>query len=281
MPASLLSPRWRALVCLGFGLGFAPAAQAAAADPAALLRNLEFRGAADAYAALPPASVAPVDRLRWAAALLNAQPRREQHVHHASRLLAEVAAADPVLAPGALLLAARLWQDHATPAQPDRARQLYHQLAARHPAHPLAATGLVRLTALDLAALPAISDTAFWQRLEQRSSLITTDAARRDFHWLFAQAWLDAGGDPGPALAHLQTAARLGFANRSTRANTLVQIAELARQIGDFETAAQAYRDFLHLHPRDGRRHFVAEILAGLPSLPATPSAATPTEARP
>lgn len=247
-----------------FGSSSSSLAEAPRIAAAEHLRNLEFQRAARLYAHLPAASLSSADRLAWAAALLNAQPRTENNIREAAALFESIGAEDPNLRAAALFWLARLWQDHASPADPPRARELYARLVETFPDHPLAEIGVVRLTALDLADLPGLADHARWTEIEARQDLLRRDQPRRDFHWLFAQAWLDAGGDPARALPHLQTAARLGFSNRNIAANTLVQIAELARESGRPDLARETYRRFLSDYPRDGRRHLIAERLGAL-----------------
>jgi len=263
-----LSRSWRALVILALGFVRAPAAN--------LTAQWEKVGAYD-YAG-PNRVFAHTEgreaRLGEAVTLLNLQPRTARNVDRAALLLDEVAGVDPVddLGISARYLRARIEEVYRAEAQPAKAARRYLELIRTGGVHLLAQQAAVRLSLLKL--YPVAEAATPSERVAAAEALgpgLTDPAAIRDHALLVGQACLYYQLPLGQAQRHLERALAAGVLNPSIRADLLVTLGEVARELGDVPRAERAYRAYLQENPRGDRNSAVKRRLTELPASPAAP----------
>jgi hypothetical protein len=209
----------------------------------------------------------PTHRLGLAVALLNLQPRTADRIARAERelsALAEDASASADVVVPANYLLARIAEVHAFTPDPARAAERYAALLAAHPQHPFAQTAAARLATLRLYKLGA-DPLRTLADLESLGRQLTDAGARRDFHLVLGRSYLFFGGDRGRALEHLQSAMAAGIVAATVRADVLVQIGEVARELDQPAISRQAWSEFVETFPRDPRVDLIRERLAALP----------------
>ena len=270
MTARLLRlPRsWRALALLALGFNRAPAADLAAqwqkvgaydyAGPNQVFARTEGREA----------------RLGEAVSLLNLQPRTARNIDRAAVLLDEVAGVDPgdELGISARYLRARIEEVHRPEAQPAEAARRYLELIRTGGAHPFAQQATVRLSLLKLYPLAEAATPS--ERVAAAEALgigLTDPAAIRDHALLVGQACLYYQRPLGQAQRHLERALAAGVLNPSIRADLLVTLGEVARELGDAPRSARAYRAYLRENPQGDRTSAVKRRLTELPASPVAP----------
>jgi len=239
-------------------------AESAGNSPWQDLREWRFSEAARAFARAPNE---PASRLGHAVALLNVQPRTVEGLERAERelvALAEVDSVDVELSVAARYLLARIAEVHAIKPDPRRAVELYGALFAAHPQHPLAQSAVAKLATLRLYRLGSepLSTLAALEALGQQ---LTDVGARRDFHLVMGRSYLFFGGDQHRALEHLEAALAAGVATPTMRADLLVQIGALARDLNQSTTARRVWNEFLKTSLRDPREDLVRRHLEALP----------------
>ncbi len=222
--------------------------------------------------------------------LLNAQPKLQGNIDQARSLLESVrqTRADDATGLGALYYLARIAQFHADPADPAKAASLYADLIARAPDFPLAQEAVARLAALRLFDnTPPEERRKHLDEFEAAANRLTSAAARRDLHFVLAEALLALTDDREGILRHLLAAREAGIQRQQLLADTTVRIAVLARELGHRDAAIGYYKEFLAAFPRDGRAYLLTgqlkEMEAQAASTPATiptsaPAAASPSE---
>ena len=208
--------------------------------------------------------------------LLNAQPKLQRNIDEARALLESVRQARPDDEPGlnALYALARIAQYHADPPDPSKAAALYSQLVATAPDHPIAQAAVSRLAMLRL--YEESTPEARRERVEEFEKIaarLSIPSARRDLHFVLADASLVLMNDSEGAMRHLLAAEEAGIAGLQLAGETQVRIALLARQLGHREIAIAHYRKFLSLFQRDGRSYVLALQLRELESAGAGPAA--------
>lgn len=220
---------------------------------------------------LPPADAA-TERERdlcRAVVELDQQPLTESRLDRVTARLDALRAArgDDAVAHAALYLLGRIAQLYR--AEPDLAlaARCYRELAADPGAGHWGGRARVKLAALELYALPAAGPA---QRLAAVDALIAAagadDAvARRDLHRIAARGVLFYNLPPRPALEHLLAADRIGGLTGTPAADQLVQIGELAWDLGDAALARRYYGRLRDEFPRDPRCFLMAQRLAGRP----------------
>ena len=240
----------------------------------------------DALARLPADRAAGSDAERRALAytrgvlLLNAQPKLQGNIDQARALLEAVrqARADDETGLNALYYLARIAQFHTDPHDPAKAAALYAELIDLAPGHPLAQEAVARRAALRLFEdVPADEWRQRLAECEAAAGRLTVSAARRDLHFVLAEALLDFTDDKEGALRHLLAAEEAGIVRQQLAGDTLVRIAVLARELGHRDVAIAHYRKFLATFQRDGRAYMLDEQLKALEA--AVPPSSEPINA--
>lgn len=241
-------------------LGAEPMGNAAWQD----LREWRFTEAARSF---EQAADEPASRLGHAVALLNLQPRTADGLARAERelvALAEDASVGTDLTVVARYLLARVAEVHAFAPDPARAVDLYRGLLASHPQHPLAQSAAAKVATLRLYRLGS-EPLSTLAALEPMGQQLTEAGARRDFHLVLGRSYLFFGGERRRALGHLEAALAAGVVTPTVRADLLVQIGELARELNQPATARRAWNEFLATFQRDPRADLVRQHLEALP----------------
>ena len=218
--------------------------------------------------------------------MLNVQPKLPGNIEQAHTLLEAVrqSRADDETGLDALYYLARIAQFHADPGDAAKAASLYRELIARAPDSPLAQEAVARLAAMRLFADVSPEERrARLDECEAAAGRLTVPAARRDAHFVLAEALLLFTEDKAGVLRHLLAAEEAGIARRQLAADTTARIAVLARELGRRDVAVAHYRKFLAEYQRDGRAYMLGEQLKELeaqvtPVPPATPPAEPPVE---
>lgn len=208
----------------------------------------------------------PASRLGHAVALLNLQPRTADRLAQAEQeltALTEDASVNSDLAVAARYLLARIAEVHAFPQNPARAADLYAALLASHPRDPLTQAAAARLATLRLYRLGS-DPLSTLASLEPFAQQLTEAGARRDFHLVMGRSYLFFGGERRRALDHLQAALAAGIVAPTVRADLLVQIGELARDLNQPGISPRVWSEFVATYPRDPRVDLVRQRLGAL-----------------
>ncbi len=217
-------------------------------------------------------------RLGEAVTLLNLQPHTAANVDQAAVLLDQIAAAKPDDELGfcARYLRARLEEIYRPEPRPAEAARRYAELIATGgKTSPRPAGGRAFKPA---QALPRRSDAPGEECVAAAEALgagLTDSAAIRDHELLVGRACLYYGFPLERARGHLERALTAGVLNSANRADLLVTLGEIARELGDKPGAERAYRAYLAENPRADRSGAVRRRLAELAALP------TPAESHP
>ena len=200
--------------------------------------------------------------------LLNAQPKYQGNIDEARALLQSVrqSRADDDLGLSALYYLARIAQFHTSPPDPARAAQLYAELIARAPAHPLAQEAVAKLATLRLFEDGTVPDERR-RRLDEYETAaahLQAPGARRDLYFVLAESRLLFAGDREPVLRDLLAAEQAGIVRQQLAADTLARIAVLARELGHREIAIEHYQKFLASFQRDNRAYLLGGQLKAL-----------------
>ncbi len=237
-----------------------------------LVTTLRFEEAAEAFARIEREAASPdgarVARLGRATAALQAQPRTESGVRTAlaelDRLADEPSADD--VGPAAAFLAARVVQDHVSPAEPREAARRFRRLYERNPAHPLSQIAWGRWALLTLYDGRDPMDTTTpgerLARIEREGTSLTDPMAIRDFHLLLAYAYPDLAPSDEAMLRHLLAAEATGLLRWQTRRDVYVQIVETALSLGRTEVVLTYFGRYETAYPRDQRRQLLGERIA-------------------
>ena len=210
-------------------------------------------------------------RLGEAVTLLNLQPRTTRNIERAATLLDAVAHAAPgdELGICARYLRARVEEVHRAAAQPAEAARRYLELIRTSGTHPLAQQAVVRLSLLRLYTLTEGQSPAdLLAAAETLGADLTDPAAVRDHALILGQACLYFDLPLPRAQSHLERALAAGIQNPSNRADVLVTLGEIARELGDSSGAERAYRGYLKENPRGDRASAVQRRLAEMTGLP-------------
>ena len=199
-----------------------------------------------------------------AIALLDRQPVTPAVVDEAKAILSPLAdAGGDDVAQGARFFLGRIAQHHQLQPDPVEAARQYERLIAEHENSIWAQTALSRLALLKIYELDRSESPA--ARIATAEKLLAharNASAESELRMAIANAIFFYRLPAAGALPHLLAAERLGRLDWVTRAETLVQIAELSRLAGNRAQAAQFYRTFLAENPRDLRDYIVNERLA-------------------
>ncbi len=205
-------------------------------------------------------------RFDQAVSLLERQPATAEQVGGARRLLAALAEGgddDPGLGSRYFLgRIAQYYQDR--PDLPEAARQ-FRLLVNSRPDSLWAQTALTRLAVLQIYGLdpgiiPAVRIAAAGRLLARA----TNPMAASEIHLVIEDAIFHFRLPPAQALPHLLAAGNIGLLDGPTRADVLVQIAEVSSLLGRTADARTYYGKLLAEFPRDERHYMVGLRLAAL-----------------
>ena len=227
-----------------------------------------FRDAHDAFTRDAPGS----DRQRAlgaAASLLNDPPVTSGKVAQAETQLRDLLAANATDEPAlyARYPLARIAHLHR-PAEIAEIERAYREVIAASPAHPLAELAAGKLALVLLYQRP---DLTVSQRLAAAAALAPVAGADRlpetacIYYRVLAEAALYYDVIDDRVLAWLQRAAALAPRDVMTATSLRLQLAEVARALGQRETALAYYREYLAVAvPTDNRYQTAAEHMAEL-----------------
>ncbi len=257
------------MLALGAGLMLARVARASTEENWRALSLLKadeaLRGFEADRATATPAGAREADFGR-AVALLVRQPLTPEQVEEARKLFTALAdSGTDDVAQGARYFLGRIAQHHLEQADPAEAARQYRRLLAEHGASIWAQTALTRLVLLELypadpAGAPAASVAAAEKLLAEARRPVT----QSELHLVLADAIFYYGLPPAEALPHLLAAEELRQLDPPTRADVLVQIAEVSVLVGNRVQARRFYETFLAEFPLDQRRFMVGQKLKGL-----------------
>jgi hypothetical protein len=253
---------WRIIGIFCLGTGAVLAAPSAGWTALARLKTDE---ALREFAKLPAASAREAGFGR-AVSLLVRQPVTSEQVAEARDIFAGLAdSGTDDVALGARYFLGRIAQHHQVPADPAEAARQYRRLLAERPDSLWAQTALSRLVLLELyvPAEPA-TPAARVAAAEKLLALAGLPATQSELHLVLADAIFYYELPPATALPHLLAAEKLRRLDPPTRADTLVQIAEVSALTGDPGQARRFYETFLAEFPLDQRRFTVGQKLKGL-----------------
>lgn len=200
-----------------------------------------------------------------AVALLNIQPRTQGNIEKSQQIFEAICQAAPAddLGLAARFMQARVVQIHLLPANKERAEQIYAELSAGPPSHPITQRAKVKLTLLRIYAT-GIDETERRNRFvegEERATELFELGPRAQMHLLLAETAQRLSYGIETELKHLLSAESSGIVKLRLRADVLVRIGDLARMLGREEMARSHYEVFLKEYPRTDRRTTVEGYL--------------------
>lgn len=209
-----------------------------------------------------------------AVALLNIQPRTQGNIEKSQQLFESIYRAETLddLGLAARFMQARIAQIHLLPVNKERAEQIYTELSAGRPNHPITQRAKVKLTLLRIYAT-GIDEAERRNRFvegEERATGLSELGPRAQIYLLLAETAQRLGYGTETELKHLLSAESAGIVKLRLRADVLVRIGDLARISGDEEMARAHYKVFLKDYPRTDRRTTVEGYLKMLDH-PVTP----------
>lgn len=206
-------------------------------------------------------------RLAKGLALMNFQPRTDETIRRALGEFEALIASGPEdeATITARYFQARIWQMHAEPADPRRARALYVALAVRHPDHPLAQYAWVKVGTMDLYLERKPDAAERIRQVEGYLPKLTDPAVRRSLRHVLGQACQVLVDDPARALEHYEAALADGLSKDNLVADVMLRAAECARRVGRTETARRYLAGYVERYPRSHATQLAKEILGSLP----------------
>ena len=208
-------------------------------------------------------------RFGMAVTLLNVQPKTRRNVERAYHILEQLK--DEVSTDhygiSAQYFLGRIDQIHRSHPNPESAARHYLSLIERQSNHPFAQLAVIKLGILELYNPSAEDVSAVFSQTEERLNLLTDSIAIRDFHILLAEAYERHNLSKSRSLEHLLAAQEIDPAIRLLDNGFIIRVADLARELGDYELSSRYYREFLDLFQRDVRRFQVARTLEKLSSV--------------
>ena len=232
------------------------------------IRTLQFvpaRNAFETHTADDPSDREA--RLGEAIALLNVQPRTAANIQRVQRILEGLVVEDgsDFWGLGARFMLARMEQVHFEPPTPTAGVDQFLQLVADAPGTLWGELALLKAAPAMLYA--SISMEERQQRMdeiEEMAQNLTMDLIRRSLFITLADVALDFEMPADRALHYLLTADVEGMVRWQRRANAYLQIAGLARELGDLPLAREYYGRFYEEFKRDHRTYMVGRILEEL-----------------
>lgn len=205
-------------------------------------------------------------RFGLAVSLLAQQNAQADRVEQA-RVLLTALSSDGVddIALGARFFLSRLAEYQVEPADPARAATGFRRLIAEHGESAWAQAAVPRLALLLLyTAAGAADPVARLAAAEKLLPFAHQATAVTDLRLVIADAVFHYRLPCKLALPHLIAAEQAGAMDAPTRADVLLQIAELSGAAGDAPRAIACYQKFLAENPRDSRHYPVWQKLAAL-----------------
>jgi len=199
--------------------------------------------------------------------LLNAQPRTRANLERALDLFAQVAAerADDDYGLIARLSGARTREIHLVPQEKERAREIYRELVAVKPGHPVCELAAARLVILELyEEMPPEELRERVRALAVLGEELRSREGKANFHYTLGMALVEMEGDPALALPHLRAAFELGMQNWQSDARLLVALGATAEALGERGLAQTAYERFVKTYRRDRRTYAIKARLEAL-----------------
>ncbi len=219
-------------------------------------------------------------KLGLAVTRLALQPRTQGNIAEAARELTELMKEDATDASGraAQFYLARVYEVHEAPAEREKARELFYDLASRHPGDLFTELAAVRVLSIELenAADSGEDPAAVVSRLAPLAKNLTSDTGRREYHANAGLMLAAMQGDRSTALRELEVAASYPGGLPQIRALILLSAATLAQELGEFSTARTFYLRFIDEFPREFRRYSVQKILETLPEQDKKPEQSPP-----
>jgi len=200
--------------------------------------------------------------------LLNVQPRTAGNILRAREILGKYAAEASAEETSifARYFLARVYEAFEEPAQPEKALAIYKELVDRYSGDSLAEHSASRLVFIELYDdISSKERDRRFAELEELAPKLKSTMGRRDYHLNMGNAYIDFGGSPVKAIAHLLAAETDGITNRDVEAATWIAIAELGRGEGEIDLARAYYRKFLAKYERDNRHYTIQQRLEALP----------------
>lgn len=215
----------------------------------------------------------PADRaaqLARALAITHLQPVTDDNLRQAEAGFTAVAGGDDELAWQALYLRARLHQLHYAVPDPQRAAELYAELADRAPASRWGQLAVVKLALLHLYLLAEPAEPAARiARAEALLARVHAPGLQRDLHLQIGQAGIFHGQPLAGVIAHLLAADRIGGVPGTAREDLLLQIGELSLRDGQYAQARDYFGRYLQDYAVNPRCFTVRHRLAQLAELEA------------
>ncbi len=247
----------------------APASSPGLADGWLLLAHFkadEARQIFERASASGDVSTAREDKFGLGVSLLVQQPVLAALVAEASQIFHELAAGgadDPGL--GARYFLGRIAEFHQESPDMEEAARQFRQLLLVGGDSAWAQTALTRLAILQIYAID--SERAPAARVAAAARLLAAAhdaAAESDLRLVLADAIFFYRLPIADALPHLLAAEKLGQLDGPTRADVLVQIAEVSSLLGRTAQARTFYEKLLAEFPRDQRHYMIRRKLADL-----------------
>ena len=123
------------------------------------------------------------------------------------------------------------------------------------------------MSILDLYDPTSDDLAARFAQVEGRVGLLWDRPAKRDFHLLLAEAYDRYDLSKAKSLEHLLAAEESDPSIVQSDADFAIQVADLARELGDTVMAIVYYREFMRNFRRDPRRYQVERVIVGLSSV--------------
>ncbi|NEQ68779.1 MAG: hypothetical protein F6K21_25415 [Symploca sp. SIO2D2] len=159
----------------------------------------------------------------------------------------------------------RIVHRHQAIPDPELAARLYRDLFLENPDHYFGQMALQMhaFIVLNLSVDELVIEETFAE-LERLGEDVSIPDPRRGFHRVLGEAYVFHGLSNRKAFEHLKIAFELGFPLSRTQVGPLLQLGELAENLGEKGYAIQLYSDFLSSPRNSLRRNEVEARLANL-----------------
>jgi hypothetical protein len=204
-------------------------------------------------------------QLGIAMAQFNRPPVTSSSLDDARAQFERLAAGNDASGRAARYFLGRLQQLHPMAPDPTAAARTFERLVATGADDRWCRLALVKLAVLRLTVLPSAHGPA--AQLAGAEPLLARTAdpvTRRDLHLVISEARMHHQLYDAITLGHLQSALGEPTVPADLRADLLIQIAQVARRLGDHGTARAHYERYLREFPKDRRFYTVQQALAHL-----------------
>jgi hypothetical protein len=175
------------------------------------------------------------------------------------------AQADDEIGRASLFLLGRIAQVFRAVPDNDRAADCYRRLLTGEVTDHWADLARVKLALLDIYVLPAAAPAARIAAVESLLTGVTDPVTRRDLHRLAARGLMFYGLDPARTLEHLLASESIGGLRGMPAADQVVQICNVAWQLGRHEVSDTFREKLRRDYPRDPRIYLLDQRAAGQP----------------